>query len=152
MNNERFWSKVEKHGPGQCWPWIAGTNTWGYGNFKVRGKTKTASRIAWELANGQIPDGMCVLHTCDNPPCCNPDHLSLGTHQDNIADRDAKGRQMRGTRMWKSRLEEQDVLVIRKAKPSGISKWGCTKELADRFGVSVSTINRIWRAETWKHT
>jgi HNH endonuclease len=64
----------------------------GYGLQKFRGKTRLAHRVAWMLANGEIPDGLCVLHRCDNPPCVNVDHLFLGTHADNVADKMAKGR------------------------------------------------------------
>jgi len=68
----------------------------GYGRKKVGSRTVLAHRHAWELANGLVPEGLCVLHRCDNPPCINPDHLFLGTRADNNADRDAKGRSKRG--------------------------------------------------------
>jgi len=92
----RFWGKVDIRGPGECWNWQARRNKQGYGHFYVRigGKPKTARahRFAYQLVNGPIPDGMLVLHHCDNPSCCNPTHLFLGTHADNVADMWSKNR------------------------------------------------------------
>jgi len=88
---ERFWEKVEK--TDGCWLWTSTLNTWGYGQFQI-GRTKQyrAHRIAYELTYGPIPAGMHVCHHCDNPRCVRPDHLFLGTHLDNMRDRQAKGR------------------------------------------------------------
>lgn len=93
---ERFWNRVDKtlgHGPkGECWVWVAGHDGYGYGAIRYKGKSVVTHRVSWEMANGLIPDGMKVLHRCDNPPCVNPDHLFLGTHQDNMADMKEKKR------------------------------------------------------------
>lgn len=89
----RFWAKVDR--TDDCWTWTAATTGSGYGRFghqNARGGWVAAHRFAYELANGPIPDGMFVCHKCDNPPCVNPSHLFLGTHQDNMRDMDAKGR------------------------------------------------------------
>jgi hypothetical protein len=75
-----------------CMEWLGTRAFYGYGKTMFRGKTTTAHRKVWTLTYGEIPEGMCVLHKCDNPPCCNPDHLFLGTHADNARDREAKGR------------------------------------------------------------
>lgn len=92
----RFWSQVDRSaGPDGCWPWISkARHVWGYGCISVNGQMIGAHRVAWELAHGPIPDGLWVLHHCDNPPCCNPGprHLFLGTTQDNSKDRVEKGR------------------------------------------------------------
>lgn len=99
---ERFWSKVDRGGgPDACWLWTAHKTRGGYGQLRVDGHQATAHRVSWELAHGPIPPGhgyhgTCVLHRCDNPPCCNPSHLFLGTNADNMADMKAKGRQARG--------------------------------------------------------
>lgn len=90
---ERFWSKVDRSGgPDSCWPWLAGRMRAGYGNFWMDGHEKLAHRVAWELTNGPIPIGLCVLHRCDNAPCQNPIHLWLGTKADNSRDMVSKGR------------------------------------------------------------
>ena len=94
---EYFWRRVEKsHG---CWLWTAYRDSKGYG-FAVpgRGQKQLAHRVSWVLHFGQIPDGLLVLHKCDNPPCVRPDHLFLGTHADNAADMVAKDRQASGDR------------------------------------------------------
>lgn len=99
--SERFWEKVDKDGPvpqhvlGQCWKWSAAVSIGGYGVIG-RGRADEgmtyAHRVSWEIHNGPIPDGYYVLHHCDNPPCCNPAHLFLGTYGDNNRDARQKGR------------------------------------------------------------
>ena len=88
----RFWSKVDIKGPDDCWEWQAGKHRQGYGVFKFDGKPQLAHRISWLLANTEIPEGMVVMHTCDNTPCVNPNHLCLGTQKDNVQDMKAKKR------------------------------------------------------------
>ena len=96
-----FWAKVDKSaGPTGCWPYM-GFRKWdGYGWIQRyidnKPKNMTAHRFAWILTNGQPEDGMHLLHTCDNPPCCNPAHLRLGTHAENMAEMGAKGRAWKG--------------------------------------------------------
>ena len=85
----RFWSKVDKSG--ECWTWTAGLDSHGYGRFHT-GVQRSAHRVAWEFAVGRVPDGLWVLHACDNPPCVRPDHMFLGTARDTTADMIAKGR------------------------------------------------------------
>lgn len=99
---ERFWRKVHKGSPDECWPWQACKLPKGYGMFVLRdGATWTtfyAHRVAWAITHGPIPGDLCVLHHCDNPLCCNPGpgHLFLGTQADNAHDRDRKGRHIPG--------------------------------------------------------
>ena len=87
--NKRFWAKVNKSGG--CWIWTA-QNVNGYGRIRINKKLILAHRFVWEMVNGLIPKDLDVLHSCDNPSCVNPKHLWVGTHQDNMDDRDKKGR------------------------------------------------------------
>jgi hypothetical protein len=154
----RFWSKVDRSGgPDACWPWMAGMFSTGYGAFKVEGRTVKASRMAYELAYGPLGSRQ-ALHHCDNPPCCNPRHLYGGTVQDNVRDRDSRGRRAvgdtvpyenraRGSRHPDARLTESQVSDIRWALGRG-SGYGA---LAVRYGVSKGAIAFIARNRTWKH-
>jgi hypothetical protein len=92
---DAFWSKVGR--AGICWEWRGSKSKYGHGQFQYTTAPNVrvrvgAHRFSWELANGPVPDGLWVLHHCDNPPCVRPDHLFLGTHKDNMADMKAKGR------------------------------------------------------------
>lgn len=86
---ERFWTKVDKSG--ECWLWQAACDNHGYGCFWFGGRLQKSSRVSWSLAHGD-PGELFVLHRCDNPRCVNPEHLFLGTQQDNLIDMRAKGR------------------------------------------------------------
>lgn len=144
-NPDRFWSKVNK--TDTCWLWIAGTDKDGYGLFKISNKMFKAHRLSWEIKFGAIKDNLWVLHKCDNPPCVNPKHLFLGTHQDNTDDKLLKNRQPRGENMPWSKLKEQDVLNIKDLLITGIHK----NILAKQFNVSVCTINDIIAHRSWKY-
>ena len=92
----RLWLNIDQlGGPEACWPWL-GKQRYGYGQIWASGRLVLAHRLVWELTLGPIQPGLCVLHRCDNPPCCNPAHLFLGTKADNVADMMAKGRHAAG--------------------------------------------------------
>ena len=111
---ERFWSKVDRRDPGECWPWTAALRgpdvRRGYGAFWFRGRHVAASRMAWALTHGDPGDGI-VCHTCDNPRCCNPGHLYLGTHLDNARDRASRKRSPRRQPVrWKANCPQGHAL------------------------------------------
>jgi len=147
MNDcERFWSKVEIRAPGECWPWQGTMRSDGYGRFWMQGRYQRAHRVAWELANGPIPDGLIVCHACDNPPCCNAEHLWVGTDADNIADRKRKGRNnsCRGEKHGRAVLTRKDVDEIRKVYPDLN-----LRELSQRYGVAQTTVWNVLHGVTW---
>ncbi len=90
-----FWEKVSVAGDNECWEWLGYKNQYGYGNFRAKGVLKLPHRYSYELVHGEIPAGMVILHSCDNPGCVNPAHLHLGTQRDNIIDTVKKGRNTR---------------------------------------------------------
>lgn len=83
----RFWSKVDRRESADCWNWTGGKNGGGYGSLTVKGERILAHRFVWEITHGPIPDGLLCLHKCDRPPCVNPNHLYIGTHEDNMRDK-----------------------------------------------------------------
>lgn len=148
----RFWKKVDKRGPDDCWGWLAAKLKDGYGQI---GETKTgatyqAHRLSWVLANGkQIDDNMIVRHTCDNPSCVNPNHLILGTLRDNRIDAVKKNRVFRpvGELAPSAKLTWEEVEQIRHIADS-LPQTAISKI----FNVSRSTIQKILKNETWVQT
>lgn len=142
-NPERFWSKVDIRGPHECWPWTAVTLRDGYGAIWHDGNNKRAHRVAYFLTHGELADGLVVMHSCDDPRCVNPAHLSLGTNADNMADRSAKGRH-NGAGHCRAKLTEADVrAIIADVRPG--------PDVAAAYGISKSVVNSIRRGEIWKH-
>jgi hypothetical protein len=147
---DKFWSKVDRRGPDECWPWLAQRNCGGYGYVTWEKRTQTAQRVAWLTTNGPIPEGdgyhgTCVLHRCDNRVCCNPAHLFLGSHADNMADmRDKKRRKGIGKHEanGRAKLTPQQVEEIR------AHAFGKVR-LARMYGVSSSQIQRIRAGKQW---
>jgi hypothetical protein len=137
---ERFWKKVAITTDESCWLWTAGCNDNGYGNFKVNGVCQKAHRIAYELEFGLILPGFYVLHYCDNPPCCRPDHLFLGTHDDNMRDMAIKGRKVKTIK-----VSPDGVRAIRERR-----LLESLKTLASEFCISESNVSLIARRKRRK--
>jgi hypothetical protein len=164
----RFWRKVQKSDEG-CWIWLSSLNSKGYGRFRDpleprKSKRVFAHRYSWQQTNGSIPDGMLVLHTCDNPKCVRPDHLFLGTHKDNAIDKMIKGRHqattnpdcyMRGDALSEVRrrqpkpprkrghkLTRQQALEIQTSPASA-------KALSVQYNLTESMVYKIRKGSCW---
>lgn len=145
---QRFWKRVAIKGPDECWEWQGPCNGSGYGNIGFTDLSTTTHRISYELANGAVGNTytVCILHRCDNPPCCNPAHLFIGTRADNIADMTQKGRlaSFEGTKNVRALLTESQVLVIRDSDKTNV-------ELGREYGVGPTTISAIRTGRNWQH-
>ena len=145
---DRFWSYVDQRagqGPnGDCWEWTAGRLEAGYGRLSVGASEVKAHRYAWETAYGPIPTGMMVCHHCDNPPCCNPNHLFIGTAVDNSDDKVAKQRHLFGETHRMAKLTDGDVRAIRADARMQV-------EIALTYGVTQGLVGMIKRGVIWKH-
>lgn len=146
----RFWAKVKVGSPSQCWPWLGGANEQGYGRFRT-GSSRTGApllsphRVAWEMANGPIPErpeyhGAAVMHRCDNPRCCNWRHLKLGTQADNVLDMDVKGRRVSRSKITLSL--ELITAVIADPRPH--------REVAAAYGLSKTHVGALKRGDRRK--
>lgn len=151
----RFAAKYEVEGTTGCWIWMAAKKPSGYGNFMMckvngRGTFVNAHKASWLLHKGPIPDGLCVLHHCDNPQCVNPAHLFLGTKKDNSQDMLAKGRggpvATGGEAHPVSKLTSVKVRQMREARARG----ALLAELATQFGVGEPTVWYACAGRTWK--
>jgi hypothetical protein len=146
----RFWAKVDKRGPDECWEWTAHKQANGYGTIGIGDKSHRAHRISYQLHKGEIPEGLCICHTCDNPGCVNPDHLWAGTQKENRQDCARKGRSPagRGERHRSAKLTTADVIEIRRAYAAG--ECG-SRKLGKRFGIAPGNILCIVQRTKWKH-
>lgn len=174
----RFWAKVDRRGPDECWLWTAARFSNGYGAFRHGPLQRRSHRVSYEIAHGPVADDALVCHSCDTPACVNPAHLWLGSHADNHADRNAKGRQARGDRNgsrtrperlkrgaeWakrnkpesiargeriaRAKLTENEVRQIRALYATGQYS---SPQLGRQFGISHHGILAIVHHVTWKH-
>lgn len=151
---ERFWAKVARRGPDECWLWTGADNGVGYGMMGVFRRPRLAHRISWIIANGEPPDlpgyhGACILHRCDVPACVNPTHLFLGTVSDNHADMRRKGRAVptRGERNGRALLTEAQVHEAR----DRFSRGERVCDLARSYRVPHSAMWQAIHARNWKH-
>ena len=134
----RFWDKVKKAGPDDCWEWQAGLNNKGYGSFRFEGKIHPAHRFSYLLNVGEVPEGHVVRHKCDNRCCVNPAHLETGTYSQNNQDIVNRGR-----RQYKLTIGQ--VREIRKRLAAGDRQ----RDIAESFGVSNALISHIHNERTW---
>ena len=130
-----------------CLEWTGPTDRDGYGLRGSRFGERRAHRYAYVTAHGDIPPGMVVMHSCDNPRCCNSAHLSLGDQSANMADKVAKERQARGERNVHARLTADEVLAVRAAHKRGVTQ----QEIAGEYGVTQSAISLIVLRKNWRH-
>jgi hypothetical protein len=155
---ERFCSKVDTNGPVHpilqtaCWLWGGPRHGFGYGRIRYNKRDISAHRCSYILNNGPIPDDLWVLHHCDNPACVNPDHLFLGTRQDNIDDMIAKNRHRQGHSPAgesnpSAKLTEPEVLRIRELAAQRVPR----QQLGDMYGVSLPLIEKIISRSVWSH-
>lgn len=129
-----------------CHIWQRGANSYGYGIIRNGEKKVGAHRFAWERANGSIPEGMVICHSCDVPACVNVEHLFLGTQRDNLRDAAAKGRTARGEHHGGARWTEDQIREMHRLRAKGISY----REIGDRFDTSGENI-RVKVVQTWAH-
>lgn len=148
---EEFWELVCVGKPDKCWQWLGSIGAGGYGRyynkkFKNKSKRKKSHRLAWMYTNGKIPIGLKVLHHCDNPPCCNPSHMFLGTQVDNIVDMVKKKRHMRGVNQVDAKLSAIQVKEARNLWERGY----LIKEVATLYKLSDSCMGRVVARKSYK--
>lgn len=153
----RFWGKVLRSE--ECWEWNGALSHDGYGHYRCGGKVAGAHRYSYLLHNGPIPDSLLVLHHCDNRKCVRPDHLFLGTHQDNAKDRCAKGRSATGTSHARAKITEREVAAIKEmcrrfppTKKRSSVCFGVASFLGRWFGMGRGNILVISKNKTWRNT
>lgn len=139
----RFCQKINFNADDGHWLWTAGADEHGYGRFWLRGQMVLPHRLMWYIEYGIDPGNYGVLHQCDTPPCCFPEHLFLGTQQDNASDMSVKGRSTRGERSTSHKLTESQVKDIL-AQP-----YRTVTELGRIYGVNHHTISDIRNGKTW---
>ena len=146
---KRIWAKIKKGDSDECWPYIGATKPEGYGFIMINGRSVMAHRFIWEFTFGPITGGLLVCHKCDNPPCCNPAHLFLGTPKDNLDDCKKKGRwaDRSGEKAGNSKLTNDQIFKIRE-----MSKLGFTqKQIGSEIGTHYTNVGRILNAKRWCH-
>ena len=144
---DRYWNKVNIADKDSCWEWNAGRFVTGYGAFGFHGKPNYAHRISMVLSGRPIPDGMHVLHKCDNRGCVNPDHLFLGSLRDNMADMYHKRRHARGDTSGRRKLCSTEVTEIRELYKTGRYSF---QDIATQYGITRSLVGFIKDRKIWK--
>lgn len=143
IDESEFWARTKD--AGDCIEWVGARSSDGYGCVKWDGRVRGTHRVAYQLAVGNIPHGLCVCHSCDNPACVNPDHLFLGSHKDNMADRNRKGRASGGRTKSMAKLTPAIASEIRRMCAAGMLQKDC----AALFGIHKGTVNDLVLRKTW---
>lgn len=140
-----FWSRVEIKNPKECWEWVGGRQWQGYGEFSFEGTHHFAHRFSMLIKEG--PSNLDVIHSCDNPPCCNPNHITYGTHKENMEDMCSKGRHVtkKGEEHYRARLTSAQVSDIRRLAANETKT-----KIASLFGVGRTTISAIVNNRNWR--
>lgn len=147
-DEQRFWIKVERRGPDECWFWTAALQRDGYAHFTNDDrKTISAHRRAYEILVGPIPDGMDLLHSCDVRHCVNPAHLRPGSHAENMAEAKARLRHAYGERSYNAKLTEEIVIELRRRAKAGANY----SVLAREFGHPISAVTCAINGHSWGH-
>ena len=141
----RFWSNVDVSTNFQCWDWKGTTKEAGYGRFYLNGSWIPAHRISYSLINGVIKLNQVIRHRCDNPACCNPNHLLTGSPAENSLDAVVRNRTATGEKNGRTKLKQDDVMYIRR-NPDGLT----LTKLAEKFGMAKSSIHYIRCGRSWK--
>ena len=157
---EQLAARVEMRGPDECWPFTGKPiDNRGYGGVWHDGRRERAHRLAWRLANNAetVPKGMVVCHSCDNPPCCNPAHLFIGTHTDNMRDSARKGRLGRGN-IGRQRLDmtgekhrDAKLTIERVQFARSHAQSRTVASMARDFKVSTNALKAAIHGKTWRH-
>lgn len=147
---ERFWSKIKFAGPDECWEWQKGVTKKGYGDFRINTVRYRTHRFIFIKLFGDLPRNIMVCHSCDNPKCCNPNHLFAGTSQDNVDDRDRKGRTkvpgFYGSKHGSSKITEADVIAIRKRRDNGERYVSIAKDYkVGRHMIRLIALRKWWK-------
>lgn len=144
-SEDRFWSQVDKSG--NCWLWLGLKSKKRYGRFFHDGFRWQAHRFAYAITYGECPSHLFVCHKCDNPSCVNPDHLFLGTHTDNEADKQSKGRVPKGENAGRAKITTEDVIRIAALYKSGTP----ITDIAAQYSIARQTVSDILKGKSWKH-